>query len=114
MLKYLVGAIAILLLALTGVGLLYRAAAVKAAESEQRFTIAAAALGRVEAQRKLDANTLAARQVTIAAQARKLAQAQEGLSQALQANPVWSDTEVPTAVQEALLRHSGGSNNAAD
>lgn len=46
--------------------------------------------------------TLALREKQIAVQARKSAQAQEGLSQALQAEKPWSDTHVPTDVQKAL------------
>lgn len=112
MTKYLTLAIAGLLLALSGLGLLYRAEVRKSAESEQRFTIAVQALSRVEEQRKQDSRTLAARQAAIAAQGRKLAQAQEGLQKALQANSVWSDTEVPTDVQQALTRRSERPSNA--
>lgn len=112
MTKYLLAALAAMVLALGGLGLLYRAEVRKSAESEQRFTIAVQALSRVEEQRKQDARTLAARQAAIAAQRVLVAQAQEGLQKALQANSVWSDTEVPTDVQQALTRRSERSSNA--
>ena len=46
--------------------------------------------------------TLRTREAEIAAQARLLAEAQEGLKSALQAEKEWSDTDVPPAVQKAL------------
>jgi uncharacterized protein HemX len=56
------------------------------------------AIQREQADRKV----LVARQAKIAAQARKLAQANSALSEALESNKAWSDTDVPTDVQEAL------------
>lgn len=55
-----------------------------------------------------DRKVLVARQAKIASQARKLAQAQQSLSEALQRNKDWSDTDVPDDVQKALGGPSGG------
>ena len=44
----------------------------------------------------------------MALQARKSAEAQQALSEALQANKTWSDTDVPTDVQKSLGGPSGG------
>lgn len=55
-----------------------------------------------------DRKVLVARQAEIASQARKLAQTQQALSEALQRNRSWSDTDVPLDVQKALSRPSDG------
>lgn len=60
------------------------------------------ALERVQAQSEKNRKVLVARQAENASQARILAQAQEALSEALQANKPWSDTDVPPDVQKAL------------
>ena len=65
-------------------------------------------------QRKLDAQVLVARQAEIASEGRKLAQARQALSAALQRNKGWSGADVPTDVIEALAGGSGGSNAKAD
>lgn len=52
---------------------------------------------------------LGARSKEIASQARKLKQAEGALSEALQANKSWSDTDVPPDVQNALRGPSDGS-----
>jgi uncharacterized protein HemX len=52
---------------------------------------------------------LGTRQKEIASQARKLAQANAALSEALQRNKSWSDTDVPTDVQNALSGAPDGS-----
>lgn len=62
------------------------------------------AIQREQADRKV----LVARQVKIASQARKLAQANTALSEALKSNKAWSDTDVPDEVQKALAGPSGG------
>ena len=62
------------------------------------------AIQREQADRKV----LVARQVKIASQARKLAQANTALSEALQRNKSWSDTDVPDEVHKALAGPSGG------
>lgn len=51
---------------------------------------------------------LGARSKEIASQARKLKQANAALSEALQANKSWSDTDVPPDVQKALQGRSDG------
>lgn len=56
------------------------------------------AIQREQADRKV----LVARQVKIAAQARKLAQANTALSEALIAQPAWASQSIPNEVQEAL------------
>ena len=63
-----------------------------------------------QAQRraKADRKVLVARQAEIASQRRKLAEAQQALSEALQRNKSWSDTDVPTDVQKALQGRSDG------
>jgi uncharacterized protein HemX len=67
---------------------------------------------RAVARAKADRATLVARQAKIASQGRKLAQAQQALSEALQHEKAWSDTDVPTAVQNALSGRSGGPDSA--
>jgi uncharacterized protein HemX len=62
------------------------------------------------AERELEyRRILGTRQKEIASQARKLAQANAALSEALQRNKSWSDTDVPPDVQNALSGPSGGS-----
>ena len=68
-------------------------------QSNKSLTVAAE---RAASRAKLDLKVLVARQTKITAQARKLAQAQEALSEALQRNKAWSDTDVPDDVQKAL------------
>ncbi len=63
---------------------------------------------RAVERQKNDRKVLVAREAKIALQARKLAQAQEALSEALQRNKSWSDTDVPDEVQKALAGPSGG------
>jgi hypothetical protein len=67
------------------------------------------ALSGLVEQREKDRKVLVARQAQIASQARELTKAREGLSQALQANKDWSNTNVPTDVQKALTGRSEGS-----
>lgn len=55
-----------------------------------------------------DRKALVARQAEIASKTRELARAQRNLTEALGAHKTWSDTHVPTEVQEALLGRSGG------
>lgn len=66
------------------------------------------ALERAVERQKQDRQVLVAREAKIASQARKLAQAQQSLSEALQRNKDWSDTDVPDDVQKALGGPSGG------
>lgn len=65
------------------------------------------AANRAQEAAKRDRRISVARQAKIASQARKLAQAQEALSEALQRNKAWSDTDVPDEVQKALTGRSG-------
>lgn len=60
-------------------------------------------------QRKRDERILVARHKEIASKGRELAQAQEGLSRALEANLVWSEGKVPADVFEALVGDSDAS-----
>lgn len=114
MTKYLVAAIAALTLALAAMGFLYRGEVRAGAKTRAELQTATTALHGVAKQRKRDANTVAAWQAQNAATGRKLAQAQQALSEALQAEKGWSDTSVPTEVQKALLRDSGGPNVEAN
>jgi hypothetical protein len=82
----------------------YRDAARVAVAERQVLT---KALQTVQEQRKIDSGVLTARQGEILTQRRKLADLQSRLSEALQANKTWSDTDVPPDVQKALLRRSG-------
>lgn len=65
------------------------------------------ALDRAQEREKRDRKVMVARQAEIASQARKLAQAKQTLSEALQQNKPWSDTDVPPDVQKALGGASG-------
>ena len=66
---------------------------------------------RAQERMKADRQVLVARQAKIAAQARVLADTREALSEALQRNKTWSDTDVPDDVQKALSGRSGGSDS---
>ena len=79
----------------------------KAALTEQNKTLVEAQNRAIERE-KSDRKVLVARQAKIASQARKLAEAQQALSKALQRNKDWSDTDVPDEVQKALGGPSGG------
>jgi hypothetical protein len=69
------------------------------------------AVNRAAVRLKKDRAALLARENKIASQGRKLAQAQEALSEALQRNKTWSDTDVPTDVQEAIVGRSDDPNS---
>ena len=60
------------------------------------------ASARAVEREKSDRQVLVARQAEIAAKQRELKQVQEALSEALQRNKAWSDTDVPDEVQSAL------------
>ncbi len=68
------------------------------------------ALSRLSEQREQDRKVLVARAQKIASKQRELAQAQEALAKALQANNDWSNTNVPTDVQKALSGRPDASN----
>ena len=103
--RYVTLVLAALVLALGGTtyGLWQRQAAL----ADQNKTLTEAVERAVEREKR-DRKVLVARQAEIASQARKLAQAQRTLSEALQANKSWSDTDVPPDVQNALGGPSGG------
>lgn len=77
-------------------------------EIEKNVTLASQNRILTEAQnraierQKSDRQVLVARQAKIASQARKLAEAQKALSEALQRNESWRDTQVPEEVRNAL------------
>lgn len=60
------------------------------------------AVNRAVEREKQDRKVLVARQAEIASQALKLKKAEQALSEALAANPAWSDALVPTNIQDAL------------
>jgi hypothetical protein len=60
------------------------------------------AQNRAILRQQADQKVLVARQAKIASQARKLAQVNSALLKALESNKAWSDTDVPTDVQDAL------------
>lgn len=110
--KVLICVTGILLVVAIVLGLAYSTTEKRAIAAEAQRDTAVQALDGVQKQRKIDAATLVANRALQASTARKLAEAQQGLSQALQRNSGWSDTEVPPDVFDALAGRSGGSNNA--
>lgn len=106
--------IAVLVLALAGLGLAYRSALIERATIRAELQAATAGLKQAAVQRKLDVKVLAARQAEIAVQARKLVAVNAALSAGLQRNKAWSEAPVPTEVIEALAGRSGGPNVKAD
>lgn len=91
-------------IALLGFGLWVTVA--KSAALAHQVNVLTEAQERALERARADRATLVARQAKIAAQARKLAQAQQALQRALQDEKEWSDTYVPTAVQNALSGRS--------
>ena len=88
-----------LVLALAGLGYgQYHKNSVLSTENQRLTEASKRAVERELEYRRI----LGTRQKEIASQARKLAQAQQALSEALQRNKTWSDTDVPTDVQNAL------------
>ena len=110
MTKYLMAAIAALLLVVAGLGYTVKQQVASAAVLKQEVKVLTDAQKQAATRLKKDRATLVAREAKIASQARKLADAQQALSEALQAEKAWSDTDVPTPVQKALTGDSGGSN----
>jgi uncharacterized protein HemX len=100
----------VLALGLSGYGLYYQTQRVAVLADQNKSLVAAAkqAAEREKSTRKV----LVARQAKIASQARKLAQSQQALSEALQRNKSWSDTDVPDDVQKALQGRSSGLDSA--
>lgn len=113
MFKALISIIITLAVALGGVVYLYKRDIKAVAEENATLTAhlyrATEASKRAQERSKRDAKALVAREAEIASQARKLAEAQQGLQKALGAEQEWSNTNVPTDVQNALSRASGGS-----
>lgn len=104
--KYLIAGL-VLASALLGIGL-YLQVKANGKQSVELDGTKKALSGLVE-QRKRDERILVARHKEIVLQGRKLAQAQEGLSQALEANSIWSEGKVPADVFEALVGDSDAS-----
>lgn len=95
-----------LVLALAGLGYgQYHKNSVLSTENQRLAEASKRAVERELEYRRI----LGTRQKEIASQARKLAQAQQALSEALQRNKTWSGTDVPTDVQNALRGPSDGS-----
>ena len=99
-------ALGVALIALAALGFLYRAEVRAGATTRTELKASNTALEGVAKQRKKDSATLAAWQAERASTGRKLADAQQALSQALQGEKAWSEVSVPTTVQQALLRDS--------
>lgn len=102
MTKYLIAAIVALMLALVGMGYVLKNQVARAAVLQQEVKVLTDAQKQAATRRKKDRATLVAREREIASQARKLAEAQQGLSEALTKNQVWASQHVPNEVQEAL------------
>jgi len=66
------------------------------------------AADRALVREKRDRQVIAANQNKIALQARRWAETQQALTEALQRNKAWSDTDVPDDVQKALRGPAGG------
>lgn len=111
MTKILAGIILALVLLAAGLGYTVKRQAGQVAALEVKQEALSKALNQAAERVRRDRKALVAREAANAAQARKLAQAQEALSEALQRNKTWSDTDVPAEVQEALVGRSGASNS---
>lgn len=114
MTKALAAFLAASLLALVAVGVVARQQAVQLGVLREANKTATEALDRAAKQRQRDLATIALWQRSNAATARQFAMAQEGLQKALEAHADWSEADVPTDVQSALKRDSGGSKSAPD
>ena len=98
---------AMLLSLILTLGYLVYSGAGEIAELKQTNTGLTEAAERAQERLKSDRKVLVARQAQIASQAVLLARSEAALQNALQANKSWSDTNVPTDVQEALRGPSG-------
>lgn len=94
--------IAILVVALALCGWALRLEIQDGAARKSQLSAKTDALERAGRRVKSDAKALVAREAKIATTARKLAQAEASLTEALQRNNDWSNTNVPLDVQEAL------------
>ena len=96
------------LLALSGLlGYFVYSGGQEIAELKQANNRLTEAAERAQARLKYDRQVLVARQAKIASQTRKLAESEQRLSEALESNKPWSDTDVPPDVQRALGGPSG-------
>lgn len=111
MTKYLIAALAALMVIIGALGYTVKQQVASAAVLKAEVKSLTDAQKQAATRLKKDRATLVAREAKIASQARKLADAQQALSNALQAEKAWSDTDVPTTVQKALTGDSGGSNS---
>lgn len=93
---------------LTGGGYLYKGAVERESALRTQLNTLSEAQKQAEKRRKSDRKVLVATQAKIALQGRKLAQTEAALSEALQRNKSWSDTDVPDDVQKALYGASDG------
>ena len=109
--KILAGVIIALVLIAGGLGYTVKRQAGEVARLEAHADALGKAIDRAAERIRRDRKALVAREAANAAQGRKLAQAQEALSEALQRNKTWSDTDVPTDVQEAIVGRSGASDS---
>jgi uncharacterized protein HemX len=106
--KTLTAMLVAVVLGLSGLGYgLYHKNSVLSTENQRLTEASKRAVERELEYRRI----LGTRQKEIASQARKLAQANAALSEALQRNKSWSDTDVPPDVQKAL---SGPPDGLAD
>lgn len=102
MTKYLLAAIAALILALSGAGfLLKREIAAHAVEKAARVAVQSSLDGALERESDLRKASVA-RAAAIASERRKSAAAQAALRKALDVNRAWADQPVPKEVQDAL------------
>ena len=92
----------VVVLAFAGLGYLYNYEHKARVLAEQRAEQAHEAMNEAQQRSKRVVDMLVARERKIASQARKSAQAQAAVSEALQRNKSWSDTDVPPDVQQAL------------
>lgn len=114
MTKALAAALAALTLVATLLGFGLWVAVTKNADLTHQVNVLTEAQEQALARAKADRATLVARQAKIASQTAKLAQAQQALSEALQDEKAWSDTDVPTAVQNALSGRSDKPDSGPD
>lgn len=93
---------------LTGGGYLYKGAVERESALRTQLNALTEAQKQAEKRRKSDRKVLVATQAKIASQGRKLALTESALSEALQRNKSWSDTDVPDDIQKALYGASDG------
>lgn len=99
---------AVLLSLILPLGYLVYSGGQEIAELKQTNKSLTEAAERAASRAKLDRQVLVAKQAQVALKQAQLQKAQEALSEALQRNKSWSDTDVPDDVQRALGGPSGG------